>query len=121
MTDATAPTADVTSGSPQTNYYSGSTLFHMQIANPVSGGTPSYDGFWTLVEPTVTKSSITDSSITMYHDTQSASISYPFDLTPASDYDLTADSANGSCTGTANSSGGQWAWENSDVTEKCLT
>lgn len=49
LPDGTAITADQTAGSPQTNYYTGSTLFHMQIANPVSGGTPSYDGFWTLV------------------------------------------------------------------------
>ena len=49
INDGTAPTADETSGTPQTNYYTGSTLFHMQIANPVSSSTPSYDGFWTLV------------------------------------------------------------------------
>ena len=115
MTDATAPTADVTGGSPQDPYYSGSTLFHMQIANPVSGGTPSYDGFWTLVEPTVTYSDLSLATpIVMGHDTQGQTT--PYDLSPASDYDLTEDSANGSCTGTANSSGGQWAWDNSDVT-----
>ena len=99
MTDATAPTADVTGGSPQDPYYSGSTLFHMQIANPVSGGTPSYDGFWTLAFPTVTNPVASATAIKYEHDDNATGTTTnrntkPYDLMPASDYDLTLDTTD---------------------------
>ena len=85
----------------------------MSFANPVSGGTPSYDGFWTLVEPTIDFSStLTTSSLTFTHDP--TAVAYPYDLTPASEYDTTVDSG---CTGDAS----QWAYDTSLATQKCLT
>ena len=86
----------------------------MQIANPVSNSTPSYDGFWTLVEPTVAWGTISDTSITMTHD--SSGQAFPYDLAPASDYDTTVDDT-GTCTGSSS----QWAWDDTDSKNKCLT
>lgn len=50
QTGAFTFTDDVTGASdvPQSDYHTGSILFHMQIKNPVSTATPEYDGFWTL-------------------------------------------------------------------------
>ena len=72
----------------------------MQFQNPVTTATPQYDGFWTLAFPTVTNPVASDTAIKYEHDdatvgnTSGNRIAKPFDLMPASDYDLTLDTTD---------------------------
>lgn len=87
---------NVTGGAIQDPYNPSDTLYHMQIANPISSGTPTYDGFWTLMK-TLYNDSI-DVKLKSYHDLNtggtSGAVTAPYDLVPASDYDTTLDSSN---------------------------
>jgi hypothetical protein len=92
---------NVTGGTVQDPYNPSDTLYHMQIANPISSGTPTYDGFWTLMKTKYNDSVST--KLVSYHDDNSGGTAgaagSPNDLVPASDYDLGLDSAQTSdCT-----------------------
>ena len=47
----TAELTEVTGG--LQTYVPNAILFHMEIANPVAGAIPTYDGFWHLAKPTL--------------------------------------------------------------------
>ena len=64
----------------------------MEIVNPVSGATPAWDGFWHLATPQVTPVSADRPTILIEN-----RATEPYDLQPASSYDITPDS--GDCTG----------------------
>ena len=91
----------------------------MEIANPVAGALPTYDGFWHLAKPTLKGVLVpADIAVTIAHETTD-----PFDLTPQSSYDLTIDDIAGTCLGGAPASTqSQWQYDvtGTNLEELCI-